>query len=273
VNKLWSLVFLPVPILCVVLFAISPGNGWWLPENVSTYGSRVDHLFNVILAIVTVAFIGTEGILIYCLFKYADHGKRGLFVHTNHTLEFWWTLIPALILVFIAVYQFKTWSDIKVQGKFPADVAQKLSADAADAEVLAGQFEWRIRYPGKDGKIGTLDDVISLNELHVPVNTNFVLRLRSRDVLHSFFLPNFRVKQDAVPGMTIPVWFQGTKEGAFDLFCAELCGWGHYKMRGRIIVQSKDSYDAWLKDAYEEQERDLVADATPVAKTQTEVSK
>ncbi len=256
-QKLWSLLFLPVPILCVVLCAMAPSQGWWLPENVSTFGSRVDHLFNVILIIVTVAFVATEVILFYCLFRYTDHGNRATFIHTSHTLEFWWTLIPAGILVFIAFYQFKTWGDIKVQKNFP-------KADL-EVDVLAGQFEWRIRYPGPDGSIGTLDDVVSVNDLHVPVNQNIKVRLRSRDVLHSFFLPSLRVKQDAVPGMTIPVWFNvdpklvTVQDGApafFDLTCAELCGWGHYKMRGRLAVQTASDFTKWLSDQAAEQQAD-----------------
>ena len=164
-------------------------------------------------------------------------------------------MVPAAILVFIAFYQFNTWTEIKSQRRFPKSTA--------DAEVLAGQFEWRIRYAGPDGKIGTQDDILSLNNLHVPVDKDFVIHLRSRDVLHSFFLPNLRVKQDAVPGMTIPVWFKvdptlvNVMDGepqTFDLLCAELCGWGHYKMRGRLTVHTQADFDAWLKERQAEQE-------------------
>ena len=99
-------------------------------------------------------------------------------------------------------------------------------------EVTGRQFEWRLRYPGPDGSFDTPDDLFSVNELHVPVNEDILVQLKSADVLHDFFLPNLRVKQDAVPGMKIPVWFRATEEGVFDLVCAELCGWGHYKMKG-----------------------------------------
>jgi cytochrome c oxidase subunit 2 len=246
VQKLWSLLFLFVPIFSVAIFVIAPSRGWWLPENVSTFGGRVDHLFNVILIIVTIAFVGTQAVLVYALFKFGSHGGRSTFIHTNHRLEFWWTLVPAAILVFIAFYQFKAWTLIKSEKKLPKQTP--------DAEILAGQFEWRIRYPGTDGKIGTEDDIISLNDLHVPVNSDFLVMLRSRDVLHSLFLPSLRVKQDAVPGMEIPVWFQATKPGKYDLLCAELCGWGHYKMRGLLTVHSQSEFDQWLKDQLAEQE-------------------
>ena len=245
-QKLWSLLFLFVPVFCMVLCVMAPGQGWWLPKNVSSFGGDVDHLFKWILWITTVAFVGTQSTLVYVLYRYAGTGQRAHFVHTNHRLEFWWTIIPAGILVFIAFYQFSTWSKIKVQRTFPKS--------EPDAEVLAGQFEWRIRYPGPDGKFGTVDDIVSLNELHAPVDQDFVIRLRSRDVLHSFFLPNFRVKQDAVPGMSIPEWFRGVEPGTYELTCAELCGWGHYKMRGRLIVESAGNYQRWLAEKTKEQE-------------------
>ncbi len=263
-QKFWSLLFLLVPIFSVAVFVIAPSQHWWLPDNVSSYGADVDHLFMVILWIVTIAFLGTQAILVYALFQFGERGGKAQFIHTNHKLEFWWTLIPAGILVFIAFYQFNTWLDIKAQKNFPK--AQP------DAEVLAGQFEWRIRYPGTDSIIGTEDDIISLNNLHVPVNEPFMIRLRSRDVLHSFFLPNLRVKQDAVPGMTIPVWFKPMKEGDFDLFCAELCGWGHYKMRGMLTVQSRAAYDQWLKDQEKEQAFTGLEQASTDGKAKQEVT-
>lgn len=245
-QKLWSLLFLCVPVLCIALCAMAPSHGWWLPENVSNFGGDVDHLFMVILFIVTIVFLGTQATLVLALFRYTGRGERATFVHTNHRLEFWWTIIPAGILVWISFAQFNTWINIK---------AKKLPSEGASAEVLAGQFEWRIRYPGPDGKIGTEDDILSLNNLHVPLDKDFTIQLRSRDVLHSFFLPNLRVKQDAVPGMTIPVWFHPTKAGVYDLLCAELCGWGHYKMRGLLTVQSEAEFEAWLKEKQAEQDQ------------------
>ena len=93
-----------------------------------------------------------------------------------------------------------------------------------------------------------------VNDMHIPVNEEILLDLKSADVLHSFFLPNLRVKQDAVPGMKIPVWFRATKTGTYDLACAELCGWGHYKMKGRLTVETRAQFDEWLKKKFEEQQ-------------------
>jgi cytochrome c oxidase subunit 2 len=115
-------------------------------------------------------------------------------------------------------------------------------------EVTGRQFEWRLRYPGEDGILGTKDDLFDVNELHVPVGEEVLVSLKSADVLHSFFLPNLRVKQDAVPGMKIPVWFRAMKEGEYDIPCAELCGWGHYKMKGRLVVESRTAYEKYLAD-------------------------
>ena len=230
-RKLWALPFLAVPVFGVWSFWISPGQGWWMPENVSTYGGKIDHLFNVILVITGITFVGTEVVLAWFLFKYAEGGpapRKAHYVHGHHTIELIWTLIPAAILVFIAFYQMATWKEVKFRSSLPQGPPL--------ARVVAWQFEWRVFYPGDDGKLGTLDDIVSVNKLYVPVNQPVVILLRSRDVLHSFFLPNLRLKQDAVPGMEIPVWFQVTREGEFDLPCAELCGWGHYKMKGRLVV-------------------------------------
>ena len=117
-------------------------------------------------------------------------------------------------------------------------------------------------HPGADGVFGTPDDVQLVNDLHLPVNEEIVLSIKSQDVLHSFFLPNLRVKQDVVPGMKQFVWFQATQSGVYDIVCAELCGWGHYKMRGRLTVEPREKFDAWLGQQQAEQNR---AGFTPAA--------
>src|SRR6185436_17443856 len=126
------------------------------------------------------------------------------------------------------------WADIKFVGRAPKDGRWTLEKPLA--EVRAAQFEWRFAYPGADGVLGTIDDVETPFELVVPVDADVVLRLVSRDVIHSFFVPQFRLKQDVVPGRAILIWFHATRTGTYDLVCAELCGWGHYKMAGRVRV-------------------------------------
>lgn len=241
-RKFWSLLFLTVPIMGIGMFAMAPACDWWMPEGTSTYAADIDHLFNVILVITGVAFLATQSALVMFLWKYHDQGAASApatYTHGNHRLEIVWTVIPAAILVFIAFYQFGTWKDIKWRSVFTKDSPPLF-------EVTAGQFEWRFTFAGADGRIGTADDVHSLNEFHVPVGKKVVFNLKSRDVLHSFFVPSFRIKQDAVPGITIPMWFEAMKEGRFELVCAELCGWGHYKMRGMVTVESEAAFQEWL---------------------------
>ena len=125
---------------------------------------------------------------------------------------------------------------------------------APSVEVVGRQFEWRIRYPGRDDTLGTADDLFVVNDLHVPIDEDFLVQLKSMDVLHSFFLPNLRIKQDAVPGMKQPVWFKATEAGTYDIVCAEVCGWGHYKMKGRVTVESRADFERWLDRVESEQE-------------------
>lgn len=245
-GKFWSLVFLTVPILGVLTFALAPAYNHWLPVDISTHGHMIDHLFNFILILTGVVFIITELVLFWFMWRYDGQTSREptKFMHGSHTLEVVWTILPASTLLFIAIYQMNAWADTKM----------RKPQIAPTVEVTGRQFEWRLRYPGNDGQIGTPDDVFAVNELHVPVDEEILIDLKSQDVLHSFFLPNLRVKQDAVPGMKQPVWFRAKSEGAYDLVCAELCGWGHYKMKGRLVVESRRNYDAWLAQLYSDQE-------------------
>jgi cytochrome c oxidase subunit 2 len=114
--------------------------------------------------------------------------------------------------------------------------------------VTAKQFNWVMAYAGADGKLGTEDDVTFDNDLHVPVNKVVRVQLMSADVIHSFFLPNLRVKQDALPGRNILVWFEATKPGKYELPCAELCGFGHSGMKGWLYVHSPEEYAKWAQD-------------------------
>ncbi len=243
----WSVLFLAVPVLGVAVFAVAPSIDIWLPKDVSEHGKEIDSLFYFILALTGIVFIVTEMLLFWFIWKY-DAAARGeekaTYIHGSHTLEVVWTIIPAVLMLFLAIYQMNAWADIKMRRPVMTPTV----------EVVARQFEWRLRYPGRDGELGTPDDLFLVNDLHVPVNEDVLVQLKSMDVLHSFFLPNLRIKQDAVPGMKIPVWFKATETGQYDLVCAELCGWGHYKMKGRITIESREEFDAWLERKYAEQE-------------------
>jgi cytochrome c oxidase subunit 2 len=312
VQKWWSFLFGGVMVATVILWLISPFMGWWLPKNVSTYGDRVDSLFYLILAITGFFFILTEALLAYFMYAYAGApGRRehvfghryaegkvfwtSLFktiarpvtavIHNQHRLELTWSLVPGVILLFIAVVQIGAWEEIKYQSRMP-----KPGQQTQEIEVSARQFEWRVRYPSPErmdkmaedprwandfGGNPHEDDVWVVNEVHVWRKNKVLVHLRTRDVIHSFYLPNLRLKQDALPGKTIPVWFEVTepntsKQGdrwvdgggykangepydpakVWELACAELCGWGHYKMVGRLYVhENRDDFLDWLRYA------------------------
>lgn len=271
-GRFWSILFLMVPVLGVGSFVwamadLWPMEGHWLPENVNDHGNVIDNLFMFILVLTGILFIATGIALFWFLWKYdAERNPQPVtFTHGSHTLEVVWSILPAATLVFIAIYQMNAWADAKM--KRPTLPGADGQVDTADdvlkpeiAEVTGRQFEWRIRYAGKDGIVGTMDDVHVVNDLHLPVDEEIVLKIKSADVLHSFFLPNLRIKQDVVPGMKQFVWFRATRTGTFDIVCAELCGWGHYKMRGRITLESREDFDRWLARAYELQNQ---AEFTP----------
>jgi cytochrome c oxidase subunit 2 len=119
-------------------------------------------------------------------------------------------------------------------------------------QAAGKQFNWQFTYPGPDGRFGTEDDLQLDNDLHVPVGKPVRLILTSKDVIHSFFLPNFRLKQDAMPGREIPVWFQASKAGEFEIPCAELCGFGHSGMKGTLYVHTPEDYQKWVKERWAE---------------------
>jgi len=220
---------------------------WWPPENVSTFGVEIDWLFHLIYAITAVTGILVFAALIAFLVIYRDRpGRRARYTHGNTTLEIVWTIVPSLILVVLTFLSVPAWSKIKMTQP-PTDVI---------IQVTAKQFNWQVAYPGADGKFGTEDDKKFLDEMHVPVNKPIRVILKSQDVIHSFFVPNFRIKQDAVPGREIIAWFDATKPGKYEWPCAELCGFGHSGMKGWVYVHTAEDYAKWAAE-------NLKADAAP----------
>ena len=268
--KYWSLFFGLIALLAVGAFVYAPfDEDWWLPGfqatnpnalassgspegPLSTAAIEVDHLFIVILGITGLTFVGVMGFLVVALWRFgAQRGRRADYYHGSLRLEILWTLIPAAILIFLAFYQFGAWADLKFRSTWP-DVQPV-------AEVTGRQFQWRIRYPGLDGAFDTADDIQTVNDLHFVKDTPTIILLKSEDVLHSFFLPQLRIKQDAVPGLTIPVKFDANRAGKYELLCAELCGWGHYTMRAEVTVhESEGDFREWLAETGAEQQ-----EATP----------
>lgn len=220
----------------VASFVVAPHTGPWLPRAVTSTGGEVDGLFQLILWLLAVVFVGTHVFLLACVWRFARaSSSRATFTHGNARVELVWTAIPASILAALAFFQLSIWNRMSASSNAPPL-----------ARVEAFQFGWRFVHAGPDRAIGTLDDVPASFELVVPADEDVALELVSRDVIHSFFVPSFRLKQDVVPGMTLPVRFRALETGEYDLVCAELCGFGHYKMAGRVRVVTRAAYDAWL---------------------------
>jgi len=218
---------------------------WWLPLKGSTFAGPIDGLFTAILIITGIAFVVVEAGVLWFSVKYRHReGRKARHTHGNLTAEIIWTAIPAVTVIILGVVSNVYWKRIKGRDSVPAD--------AYPIAIHAKQFEWRVTYPGPDGQLGTDDDFTVRNQLHVPVNRNVVFELTSEDVIHSFWVPVFRLKQDAVPGMTIRAWVQPTVTGEYELGCAELCGMQHYRMRARVYVQSVAEFDAWLSEQIQE---------------------
>jgi cytochrome c oxidase subunit 2 len=213
----------------------------WLPENVSTYGGDIDSLLYLITWITGITFVLVQGALLVFLFLYRHRdGRRAHYTHGSTTLEVIWTVVPSIILVVLAFLSKAKWDEIKVHTP-PGDI---------QVEVTGKQFNWEITYPGPDGEFGSADDLTLDNEMHVPVHKVVVVTLLSKDVIHSFFVPQLRLKQDAVPGRKILVWFEATKEGSFEIPCAELCGFGHSGMKGLLTVHNQADYDHWVSEKW-----------------------
>jgi cytochrome c oxidase subunit II len=235
----------------------------WFPANASEHGADIDVLMGYLLVAAGGLLFAGHLALGYFLWRFGG-AKSATYTPLSYAQEKRWALVPAVVMGLIAeggvlVLGMPVWAKMNAQPP----------ADAVQVEITAEQFAWNIHYPGKDGKFGRVkasllsldnplgldkadpsakDDLILIGELHLPVNRAARIRLRSKDVLHSFMLPMQRVKQDVVPGMTIDVWFKPTKAGDFEIGCAELCGMGHYQMRGLLRVESQEQFDNFLSE-------------------------
>jgi len=222
---------------------------WLMPETVSTFGPAIDYMYYVILWITGIVFFITEITLVVFMVKYRHKdGRKAEYIHGSNKAEVVWTAVTFVIVIGLAIYSKDLWDEIRDPARIPDN--------AYPIHMMARQFEWNATYAGADGEFDTSDDFVSLNVLHIPVDQPVVVQLRAEDVIHSFFLPEFRVKQDAVPGMTTPVWFEATRTGEFTLACAELCGLGHYTMGGTVIVHSQADFQDWLAEQQAEAEDD-----------------
>jgi len=237
-----------------------------LPPNASEHGYQIDHIIEFSHWFMSTLFVGWSVFFIYVLLRFrkgrhpvADHEgvKSGISTH----LEFAVVLIEAVLLVGFAI---PLWA--KRVNQFPDN------KDAILVHAVGQQFSWNFHLPGPDGQFGKRDiallsnsnalgldpsdpagkdDIVVLGELHVPVDRPVIIELSSKDVIHNFGLPHMRIAQDAIPGQIIPMWFKPIKTGSYEVVCGQLCGLGHYGMKGMLVVDNPADYQAWLKERVE----------------------
>ena len=257
-------------ILIVISLWLFIAKPWWFPTLASVHGAEIDSVFNAVLVVTGIAFVVTQALLGYFVARYGSSGnEKADYWHDNPKGEFLLLTGTALILVVLVFMGQRVWLKYYFSG---------LPENAVTVQVTAQQFMWNFHYPGADGKFGrtdlrlvtptnligldekdeaSKDDIVTAGEMHVPMNRPVVVRLRSKDVIHSFHLPYQRVKQDAVPGLAIEVGFTPNLAGAYEIACAELCGAQHYKMKGSITVDpSEADFDSWLKSKLSERTGD-----------------
>lgn len=252
--------------------------GWGLPIDISAHGPAIDRLIYIIHFFMAVLFIGWLTFVILALIRFrARPGHQAVYqaghFKTPNYVEVAVALVEGLLLV---GFSFPIFSQIKNQ--MPS------RGRALEVRVVAEQFAWNVHYPGPDGIFGKTDprlmgaanpvgldpadpagkdDVVTVNQMHVPVNQPVIARLSSKDVIHSFGIPVMRVKQDVIPGQVIPVWFEARKSGNFEIACAQLCGLGHYRMRGFFTVETEEAFNAWLKQMKPEPPAESVVPPVP----------
>jgi cytochrome c oxidase subunit 2 len=235
-----------------------------LPIVASAHGHEIDMMIYLVHLLMFVLFVGWAIYFVYVLlhFNRWRHPKakyEGVHNHVSTSIEVTVAIIEVILLVGFSI---PFWA--KQVNAFPRE------SNPVDVRVVAEQFAWNVHYPGADGIFGKTDmkffdkqsnplgidpsdpngkdDIATINQLHLPIGRPVIIQLSSKDVIHSFNLPLMRVKQDAIPGMSIPVWFTPTMTGKFEIGCAQLCGVGHYYMRGFLTIHTEEDYQKWLKD-------------------------
>jgi len=226
--------------------APASASSWARPMDVSLDGHRSDWLFYVTTVSITVLFIIMVGLLLWTSLMHKD--KAGRTAHYEHGTGRSSLILTGVIssIIFFGVDGTLLYNSFKDLSQAFYKYPTKAEAPVT-IEVFAQQWSWNFRYPGADGVFNTPDDILSFNDMYIPENTPVFIKLKSKDVIHSFYLPNFRTKQDAFPGAVTQLWFQGTRTGDFEIGCAQHCGVSHYKMRGFLHIRSKAEFEAWLK--------------------------
>ncbi|UWU73778.1 cytochrome c oxidase subunit II [Bradyrhizobium huanghuaihaiense] len=250
-----ALILLLVAIGSVLFHIYSPW--WWTP--IATNWAYIDHTINITFWITGFVFVAVIAFMAYCVFRFHHkEGRRADYNPENKRLEWWLSVGTGVGVAAMLAPGLVVWHQFVT-----------VPADATEVEVMGQQWQWSFRLPGKDGKLGTSDvrniaadnpmglnrddahaqdDVVIENgDLHLQLGKPVKVLLRSVDVLHDFYVPEFRAKMDMVPGMVTYFWITPIRTGTFDVLCAELCGAAHYQMRSKVIVDEEREYHAWLE--------------------------
>jgi len=243
---------------------------WWFPEGISEHAPAIDAQFMRTLWVVGIAFTAAQFALGYAVIRFGRKGDaRAVYTHGSNKLEITWTMITAFVFVVLAILGQRVWANLHLNAA--ADNSVRI-------EVVAQQFQWNFHYSGADGVRGRTEakyiddsalnfigldptdsaakDDAQLTTLVIPKDRPVELTLRSKDVIHSFFVPALRFKQDTLPGMAIKVHFTANKEGKYEIPCAELCGSLHYNMKSNMLVIPSDEFDqltAMSEEKFKEQ--------------------
>lgn len=239
-----------------------------LPVQASTHAAEIDHMISLVHWLMLFLFVGWGAFFVYALFRFrAGANPRASYTGAKGKISKGLEVAVALVEVILLVgYAIPAWA------KRVRDLPNE--SEAVRVRVVGEQFAWNVQYPGPDGKFGRTDiklvsadnplgldrtdpaakdDVTTINQLNLPVDRPVLVQLSSKDVIHSFGLYEMRVKQDAIPGMTIPVWFIPNRAGEYEITCSQLCGLGHFRMRGFVTIQSQAEFTKWFDEQLKEQ--------------------
>ena len=273
-GKITGLLMFILAIASIWLFVGQ--NRWWFPEGISEYAPMIDKQFMWTLGVVAIAFTAAQFALGYAVMRFGRKGDaRAAYTHGSNKLEVTWTILTAAVFITLAILGQRVWAQLHLTAA--AD-------NAARIEVVAQQFQWNFHYSGADGIFGKTEaryiddsglnfigldpndpagkDDAQLTTLVVPKDRAVELTLKSKDVIHSFFVPALRFKQDTLPGMAIKVHFTANREGKYEIPCAELCGSLHHNMKSNMIVVPADEFDrlmAMSEEKFKEQLGELTA--------------
>lgn len=237
-----------------------------MPENASVHGAQIDFMMGLVHWLVIVLFVVWAPFFVYTLYRFraSKNPKANYHGVDSHLSTYQEVGVVVAELVLLFGFAVPTWAALRSDDHYPAE------DESVVVHVIAEQFAWNIHYPGPDGEFGerdihlvdlqtnpiglvrddpaAADDIVTVNELHLPIDRPVIAHLTSKDVIHGFNLPQMRVKQDAIPGLSIPLYFQATSTGEWEIACAQLCGVGHYRMRGYLTIHEQADFAAWLAE-------------------------